>query len=69
MYIIKLVSCIRLECKIRHVRISGFSYIPTVSIDRKNIVLTNFQSWVHMYPYHTETTTIIGIKPIAIHTN
>ena len=28
MYIIKLVSCIRMECKIRHVCISGFSYIP-----------------------------------------
>ena len=44
-------------------------FIYPVSIDRKNIVLINFQSWGHMYPYHTETTTIIGIKPIAIHTN
>jgi len=31
--------------------------------------LTNFQSRIHMYPYHTETAAIIGIKPIAIHTS
>lgn len=38
-------------------------------VDRKNTLLTNFQSWIHMYPYHTEMTPTIGIKPIAIHTN
>ena len=31
--------------------------------------LTNFQSRTHMYPYYTETASIIGIKPIAIHTS
>lgn len=31
--------------------------------------LPHFQPWIHMYPYYTETTSIMGIKQIAIYTS
>lgn len=46
-----------------------FIYLAWYVIDKKNVLVTTFQSWVHMYPYHTETAAIVGIKPITIHTN
>lgn len=73
MYVIKLVSCIRMKCKTIRVPIYLFVicvHIPgTVHNIWENVPLTNFQPRIHMYPYHTETTAIISIKPIAIHTS
>lgn len=71
MYVIKLVSCIRMKCKTILVPIYFFFIDPARYRHNiwENVPLTNFQTRIHMYPYHTETTAIISIKPIAIHTS
>ena len=59
------------ERNVRQCMCAFFVFIDhgTGNIGKRNVPLTNFQSRIHMYPYQTETTAVIGIKPIAIHTS
>ena len=48
-----------------------YNNVGATTQDKRNIDyrLTTSQSWVQMYPYYTETASIMGIKPISIYTS
>ena len=37
--------------------------------EKRTLIEFSIVGGIYMYPYHTEPTAIIGIKPIAIHTS